>query len=102
MSAIREWEEKCLGIVNDHIRRNYPGKYSGRAQESKHQQVFDEPARLVGEYPNTAIEMEFTWYGRRTVRRHPLYLEWRPESEDGPFVDPGYFAMEAVTVTLAD
>jgi hypothetical protein len=100
MSAIRDWEEECLAAVNDWIRENYPGRYSGRAPTSKSQKVFDEPASLVGEYPATEIEMRFTWFGRPHVQRHPIYLEWRPESEAGPFLDAEYVAREAVTVSL--
>jgi hypothetical protein len=55
---------------------------------------------LVGEYPATEIEMRFRWFGRPHVQRHPIYLEWRPESEDGPFLDAEYVAREAVTVSL--
>jgi hypothetical protein len=100
MSAIREWEERCLAGVNDLIRQNYAGRYPGRPAVDRYDMVFDEPARLVGRYPDTVIEMAFTRGGRRRVQRHRLYLEWRPPTEAGPFLDPKEVAREAITVSL--
>jgi hypothetical protein len=76
-----EWEQAVLDALNASLRRNWPGALSGRAPRPTGD-VIDEPAQLVGEYPDTVIRV--TWGRPGSDRR--FQQEWELWREFG--VDP--------------
>jgi hypothetical protein len=77
--AEHEWrpeELAALEAVNAELRRRFPGAYSGLEDiDGRPPQVVDEPARLVGAFPDTEVQVTYTYWGRQHTRGENVWTQ---------------------------